>query len=283
MKRTIKIFAFIMALIMLVGTFASCSKKNNGTDETKESVEVNNVDTMLNHAGDIPDGGAYHPTKGEVVGSTNGTVSQFPELAVGDKYYYGDYVYVYSDGSVTDGIKGWGVEAFLKDKNEYGVILETINGAPVISLNTCFKDCVNMKYSPKIPDTVYSMVATYKGCSSLVQTPIFPTELVNMKSCFEECMELTMASELPEKLEIMSKAFYSCTNLISVPVIPASVKQMDYAFANCFNIEGEITVNANPEVYEKCFDSTMRELTIVGDTAIKAELAATSFVDNIKY
>lgn len=284
MKNITKILALIMAAAMLF-SLAACSKKTEDKKETKtpeETVAEKEVDPELNHEGTVPNGGAYH-SGDNVVAYINGETAEFPEIAGGDKYYYGDYLYTYSDGAMTDGNKGWIVEVTDKTKEEYGAILESVNGAPIISANACFINCTEMRYSPIIPDTVYSMAATYSGCTSLVQSPIFPSALVNMNKCFEGCTAMTMVSQIPETVEIMSKAFYTCTNLISAPVIPASVKNMDYAFYGCFCLEGEVTVNAEPESYVSCFESTMHEFTITGDTKLKAELAATSLVENIKY
>ncbi|MBE6687534.1 MAG: hypothetical protein E7591_09960 [Ruminococcaceae bacterium] len=285
MKKTTKIIAIILSALMLVSVFTACNKKTDKKEKTPEvTEEVKELDPELNLSGTIPDGGAYHSVSGEVVGSTNGETQDFPKtLEYGDKFYYGDYNYIYSDGSITDGHKGWVAETDKKDQESYGKLLESINGAPVISINACFKDCVNLKYSPKIPETVYSMASAYSGCTSLVQTPIFPESLINMPKCFSGCMSLTMSSDIPESVEDMSEAFYQCTNLIKAPVIPASVKNMKSAFAFCFSLEGEVTVNADPENYDKCFDGTMNKFTLTGDTKLKAELAATSSVENITY
>lgn len=107
-------------------------------------------------------------------------------LAHGITYTQGDYKYTYSTSN-----KGWSVSALDTSKGSYGVILETIDGQPIISMDNTFRGCYSLKEVPVIPSTVKYMSATFKDCESLRSAPVIPASVVNMDYIFKGCTRLT--------------------------------------------------------------------------------------------
>lgn len=119
------------------------------------------VDPELNPSGIIPVNGAYYT-------SSLGDISSgqaFPEISDGDIYYYGDYEYTYIEA-----INGWRVFVADSEKNSYGTILESINGMPVVSLNSTFAGCTNLVTAPEIPVSVTDVESAFNGCINLTGT-----------------------------------------------------------------------------------------------------------------
>ena len=114
-----------------------------------------------------------------------------------DVYTYGDYTYIYNarrepeDWIVDNEVNGWSVRVLDNTKSEYGILLESINNAPLVSMNDTFYDCVNLVKAPSIPKYVENMWATFRGCSSLTEAPVIPSAVEDVTEAFMCCNSLS--------------------------------------------------------------------------------------------
>ena len=170
--------------------------------------------------------------------------TSFPEdysPADGDVYYYGDYMYSYNqvanfnaDGSYwwdeytaqdaygstypwdTD---GWGVRVVDRTKSSYGVIADTLFGAPVDNLCGTFAMCTNLVDASAIviPDSVNYLAYTFSYCSSLTSIPSISASLWNQSyRAFLDCTSLTSVTVPVGTTSISNDALKWCTNLESI-------------------------------------------------------------------
>ena len=216
----------------------------------------------LNHNGKIPDGGIYITgNTPELTVNKDGTWTvernefahyynggdSFPEIKGGAHFYaYGDYLYEHGffllDDNSNKTTSGWRVTVIDDTKTEYGDILETINGAPVIFLNHTFERCINLKVSPKIPETI-----------------------IGMNSAFYCCTSLTKVTNIPAGVTDLDDAFAFCDVLTEIPTIPSSVVKMNGTFEACFELK-KIDIDANPTEFEYCFSLVPKDtLHITGN------------------
>ncbi len=118
----------------------------------------------------------------------DGKTVRFPdEVGSGDRYLYGDYNYL---AITTEGGVGWQAGVNDKTKTEYEPLLTVINGAPLVSMQNCFKDCENMVTAPAIPESVTDILGCFQRCYSLKTAPIIPKNVTEMAYLFEDCTSL---------------------------------------------------------------------------------------------
>ena len=185
------------------------------TIEDQEFEDVNTIGGSVNAGGEtggtpvvretIPAGGTYY--KGVVFNEeewildfTNATEytggQEFPELAVGDVYKYGDYIYGYGvyytacDGNAgTYNTDGWCVGVQNTEKSSYGEILTRINGLDVTNMIQTYGYCTNIDTVPVIPETITNMDYAFVG-SSIKTAPDIPANVTSMSATFSMCYEL---------------------------------------------------------------------------------------------
>lgn len=89
----------------------------------------------------------------------------------------------------------------------------------------------------RIPDTVKSMVETFKGCTSMQSMPDLSgaVGLEDITSCAEGCTSLEESTELPGNIKLASRAFYGDTALIRGVDTNACVKleNMQAMYSGC--------------------------------------------------
>lgn len=89
----------------------------------------------------------------------------------------------------------------------------------------------------RIPDTVKSMVETFKGCTSMQSMPDLSgaVGLEDITSCAEGCTSLEESTELPGNIKLASRAFYGDTTLIRGADASACVKleNMQAMYSGC--------------------------------------------------
>lgn len=102
----------------------------------------------------------------------------------------GDYNYMREGNS-------WHVTAIDKDKEEYGEILDFVDGMPVTSMEECFEECRNMKYSPIVPSTIKNLNRGYVYCDSLRKPPLIPDSVESAEDIFFGCDMLEEEPKFP--------------------------------------------------------------------------------------
>ena len=148
-----------------------------------------------------------------------------PEFNVGDtnivpadrdRYFNGDYVYIYSSS-----LNGWDVQIashISRNKETYGPILQSVHGIPITSLSGTFQGCKSLTVAPKLPDTIITMCSAFKGCSSLVVPPNIPRDAEYMDFIFEDCTSLTKIPDFSHSsVTNIDYGFRGCTSLVNAP------------------------------------------------------------------
>ena len=201
---------------------------------------------------------------------------EFPSMFnTGDVFVFGDYEYRYNQiwsfgfGGLwvsshflyDEPIYGWGVRVLDDSKTEYGEILSTINGVPVVDMHMTFRECVNMKKAPAIPRNVHSLYYGFQGCESLEVMPDIPQRVTNLGYAFSQCESLKKASCIPKDVVKLENTFYDCKRL-----------------------SGKVVIQADPYYFSHCFWGTVEPIALVGSCPAnkKMMLAKTASKDNIK-
>ena len=143
------------------------------------------------------------------------------------------------------------------------------------SISSTFDGCVNLETAPEIPYGVTNMDYAFYGCSKLTEFGEIPETVTSMKATFHSCINLIKAPNIPSNVTELSYTFADCTGLVTAPIIPASVLNMDSLFINCSSLTGVITINANPTVYDDCFNGVNFEyqgIELQGSSTMLEEL-----------
>ena len=172
----------------------------------------------------IPDGGVYTQTQESVIRSyTKG--DNFPAIQIDDTYRYGNYEYKYVGTS-----NKWRAYPIKGENVTYESPLTYINGEPVVSMVTAFKDFDNnftLADNFRIPSTVKMMTSIFDGADGLTKLPdgfTIPDSVLLSGNAFRNCVNL---EGLPEGFSMSANAinidyfFYNCKKLTN---IPASLK-----------------------------------------------------------
>ena len=285
---------------------------------------VGTLNTLPEEHGEIiPAGGVYYI---QVTSNTIGNYSGYKEKRVagqhfpqtvqtGDVYVYGDYEYRYGisihdyDNTYENNgwTKHWTAVTYDKTKQQYGELLNMINGLPLTDLGCTYMDCKQMTTAPQIPETVKIMVGTYENCEKLEIGPSIPDSVTIAPSVFYKCKSLKtvghisdniyyteimfawcesleVAPKLPSKLKDASYMFIGCSKMKTYEgsennfdgyVIPSTVTEMESMFDACYDMTGTIVVNANPTKYDKAFRKVSGLLYITGESQMLDVLAKT--------
>lgn len=214
----------------------------------------------------------------------------------GKEYFHDDYRYSY-----VRALEGWRVSVLDNKKEEYGLILESIAGKPIVSLaltfvgcrslknaplipksvrkmNGAFLDCRELTMPPVIPEDMEDMSFAFSGCVSLVDAPAIPSNVVDMESTFADCRSLAKAPSVPSNVTNLAFTFSCCESLRHAPEIPRSVTNMEGTFEHCEALTGSVAINANPQNYDYCFigvDFADQALVLEGRSNMLAELVKT--------
>ena len=74
-----------------------------------------------------------------------------------------------------------------------------------------FENCVSITDLPKLPSTASSLIATFKGCTSLTPQNYYIPELVsNISSIFEDCSNYYGIITIPGSILAYASAFHNC-------------------------------------------------------------------------
>ena len=184
-------------------------------------VEKVELDPALNHSGIIPEGATY--TTGLVpfddglgLDESNAITytagEAFPAIPVtGDRYIYGDYVYMYNCHhdvaneffEIDESQNGWGVRVLDYTKTSYGELLESINNKSLTSMMYTFVYADDMVTSPTIPSSVTNINWIFGECYSLtgtIEINANPTTYDNCFSTTTKPITLTGSSTMLEEL-----------------------------------------------------------------------------------
>lgn len=167
-----------------------------------------NINTEANHNSNIIPAGARYE-RGETVYEAG---QEFPsDLKVNDRYYFAEYVYIYKPQYFGPILNGWSVSVVneFKGQESYSDPLATIRNEPLVKVRQTYRNNENLKYAPKLPNTVIELTQAFENCPSLISTP-----------------------ELPNSIQMIDLSFHNCKSLKSVPNIPTNVNNVGMAFAS---------------------------------------------------
>lgn len=115
-------------------------------------------------------------------------------------------------------------------------------------IDEAFKNCINMKKAPAVPESVESMSNTFQNNASLVEAPVIPANVQDVSGCFQECTNLkgvlTVNGNPKQYTGFLSKASVA-TNLD----LQGNSKMLDI-LAQQGNKNPNITVNGNKPNYD---------------------------------
>ena len=259
------VLAVMIALATPFGSFVSQAVQNTtkGLFSTNQNaldaagIAIPGQDFDVTDMGNTPPDPALNPDSGE-------------EVYDGMIYIHGDYEYRYNMSYYDDlwaieetgwssnpSQNGWGVY-YKGNDEEPGPILESINGAPITTVEYTFHMATKMTKAPAIPKTVTSMDGAFSRCyalrespeiphgvtsmgwtfyySGLRTAPVIPNTVTYMVSTFEESA-LEVAPVIPESVTEMAQIFRGCSSLKNAPAIPSGVTDLRYAFKNCSSLK----------------------------------------------
>lgn len=112
----------------------------------------------------------------------------------------------------------------------------------VVSMRATFNSCSSLISMPEIPNGVENMYGTFTNCSHLVNTVSIPNTVTNMYGTFSGCSSLVYAPKLSENTSIMTSTFKDCSSLKIAPEIPNKVTNMYTTFAECTSLTTASTI-----------------------------------------
>ena len=251
----------------VVGLAGQDDTNRNNINNGENSNEIDfSEKAPLNHGKVIPAGGSYYS---KVENKTYEAGMLFPTLGVGDRYYFEDYMYqCYNNES--DYYLGlyWQVNLKAnKTAQQYGMILESINGLDVFSTGYTFNNCTNLKVAPKMPNKTYYAHSAFSGCISLESSPALPSTLKIADKIFENCTSLKVAPSMLNCTDVsnMDFIFANCTSLTTAPDM-RNIKSVDLrgAFSGCTSLTSVTSLPINIRDFRKTFEncSNLSALTI---------------------
>lgn len=162
----------------------------------------------------------------------------------------GTYLVSYSpdEKNIVDGkIKG-NIPQYIKDEIDDDFI-------EVTSLENCFINNKNLKYSPKIPSTIIYLNGTFANCEVLEEPPVVPQGVIEMRSTFSGCVSLQEMPEIPNSVQILNSTFANCGLIEKMKVLPDSIISMANAFNGCTNLENISNIPKNVQNMNATFNS----------------------------
>lgn len=296
MKR---LLVYFMVLVLAFGmTACKNNTENGGNKESSQIVSSEKNDVNSNNVvivakmvaeGTIPKGCKYTAEDGKVYNEGD----KFPsKLSDGDMFEDGSYIYKYN--YVADSFagkdpwiqiksmpRGWGVYVAEKNRISYRNMYSVINGGRVTNIYNTFEMCSLLEKAPKLSEYAENLNFAFMACSSLTEAPEIPLTVKDMRSTFVYCEKLEKAPKIPEGVVDMSETFSGCTALKSVENIPSTVKDLNFVFANCTNLSGRINIDANADIFDSMFETTVKEIEIAGKSSKLINYALTAKNQNV--
>lgn len=213
------------------------------------------------------------------------------EIFESENYIYRyNQCFVFMDGANKGGKwinnpeqNGWGVRVKDETLSEYEPILEEIDGKPVTSLISTFRNCINLIETPNIPKHTKYLSYTFMGCKNLITVSEIPYGVVDMYCAFRDCISLMISPTIPETTNDIDSAFRNCSSLIVVSAIPKWITDMNYTFAGCTSLFGIVAIDCSPIGLKNCFkdcaQSEARTIYLIGESSKLKEFKRTAWND----
>lgn len=215
---------------------------HTGNDGDDSGNEYNPNDPALNPVGTIPEGAYY----GNLLTGTFYDTTMPDAPSDGDMYLYGDYFYSYTSANngwtVTLAMAEYGILNFIPNypvvdgnRSVYGAIIESINGKPIVCVDSLFKGCDNLTVAPNIPNGVTSLWGTFTGCESLTTVTISNsiTRIGNMT--FYNCGIVNIT--IPNSVRFIDNQAFGSSNLTEI-IFNGTVEQWNAIEKNAHWCEG---------------------------------------------
>lgn len=311
------------------------------TIEVVSDVGTATAGFMVEENGVVPEGGTYYTgleldedTLSYVQGANYREYTEgesLPTINTMDVYSYGDYVYIYGkaleyagnpirlkingvcDVSGVEGptINGWQVVVKNPNKSVYENVLESINGKPIVSIASTFRDtqitdASNIVFSHNLEHVDYAFTGSpvtnapqmvianddtgyysYMFTNCIALTDVSNIQVVNgsMNSMFEGCTALLDASGIKIYGNVsMMQTFSNCSSLTTAPTIIGNILNLGGTFDGCTSLTGSITINGNfadAREFGACFRNTTQPITLIGNCEQLAEIATTANNGNV--
>ena len=206
--------------------------------------------------------------------------------------YLREYLVIYYDDSQYFSI---GVYSAYENQKYYSALpsdeeleaLFGVSGLP-INIGSCFEDCADMLASPKLPEEVQDtsfagVYETFKNCTSLVVSPMLPTNNTYASYAFDGCSALKFPPVLQSKLKYTNYMFRNCSKLLYPASFPAALSNVRSFYEGCAVMSGEMIVRGNPSTKTDAFKNTVKPITLYGDQTACSNLAATANNGNVTW
>ena len=217
----------------------------------------------------IPAGAVYYVgVTSTAVGEYETATEKFIEeekmpdaIGENDVFVYGNYEYRYGkafNGTswvVKEEYDGWGVRC-TNNTSYPGVILNSINGKSIITVEYAFYNYSGVTVAPNIPSGVVCVTNVFKNCTALkshagnnvadgdFSAYALPSGVTSLEGMFYGCKEMIVAPQIPDNVTDISGTFNGCDNIlslyhpcylnISIPNdLPAEVRTAQYHTSSC--------------------------------------------------
>ena len=106
-----------------------------------------------------------------------------------------------------------------------------------ISCTDLFRGCSSLIKSPVLPSNATSLNYTFYGCENLAECPVIPSSITSLNYTFNVCRAITTPPVIPSGVTSMTRTFGSCSKLVSTPQIPQGVTSLRMTFIYCSSLE----------------------------------------------
>lgn len=207
-------------------------------------VEIGNLDTWLyNSSANTVD----TPYEIKVINITSSNISDLKTALINNGTKYVDLRYTTLPSVTTINSLFRGCSSLV-----YSPTLP--NG--VTNMNYCFYDCVNLAECPVIPSSVTSLDYTFNVCRAITTPPVIPSGVTSMARTFGSCSKLVSAPQIPQGVTSLRMTFIYCSSLETVGSFPSNLTSLEMTFSGCQNLSNIPAIPEGVTNMEEAFAET---------------------------
>lgn len=152
----------------------------------------------------------------------------------------------------------------------------------VISTNSMYADCKQLKEGSIIPDSVIDMSFMYDGCSNLESIPNFSKNAVNLSATCANCSSLKTLPPIPGSAKQCDSIALNCESLTGPIEIGYGVEDISCGFAGCSSLESSIELPSSILKSEDVFENCMMLDNIENTMELDSSNFVEAYVDESK-